>query len=162
MSVTQSCQTLWDSMDCSPPGSSVHGMLQARILEWVAISFTRGSSQPKDPTGVFCLLHWQAGSLALAPPGKLQVPWCDQIKKKKRQTVADGWLWFAHKLYKMEEESQTGQIQDRFRGVGIALLGLRTSWVTKTGWCIHQIQEGTRLYTYRVSANTSPCTPRPV
>ena len=38
--VTQSCPTLCDPMDCSPPGSSVHGILQARILEWVAISFS--------------------------------------------------------------------------------------------------------------------------
>ena len=38
----QSCPTLCDPMDCSPPGSSVHGILQARILEWVAISFSRG------------------------------------------------------------------------------------------------------------------------
>ena len=40
----QSCQTLCDPMDCSPPGSSVHGILQARILGWVAIPFSRGSS----------------------------------------------------------------------------------------------------------------------
>ena len=42
--VTQSCLTLCDPMDCSPSGSSVHGLLQARILEWVAISFSRGQS----------------------------------------------------------------------------------------------------------------------
>ena len=42
--VTQSCPTLFDSMDYSLPGSSVHGIFQARILEWVAISFPRGSS----------------------------------------------------------------------------------------------------------------------
>ena len=42
--VTQSCLTLCNPMDCSPPGSSVHGILQARILEWVAISFSRGYS----------------------------------------------------------------------------------------------------------------------
>ena len=41
--VAQSCPTLRHLMDCSPPGSSVHGILQARILEWVAISFSRGS-----------------------------------------------------------------------------------------------------------------------
>ena len=50
--VTQSCLTLCNPMDCSPPGSSVHGILQARILEWVAISFSRGSSQPRDRTQV--------------------------------------------------------------------------------------------------------------
>ena len=56
--VTKSCQTL-----CSPPGSFVHGTSQARILEWVAISFSRASSQPKDWTCVSCIgrrivYHW--------------------------------------------------------------------------------------------------------
>ena len=50
--VTQSCQTLCDPMDCSLPDSSVHGILEARILEWVAISFSRGSSRPRDRTWV--------------------------------------------------------------------------------------------------------------
>ena len=50
--VTQSCPTLCNSMDCSPPGSSVHGILQVRILEWVAIPFSRGSSQPRDWTHI--------------------------------------------------------------------------------------------------------------
>ena len=45
--VAQSCSTLCNPMDYKPPGSSVHGILQARILEWVAISFSRGSSQPR-------------------------------------------------------------------------------------------------------------------
>ena len=51
-SVAQSCPTLWDSMSCIPAGSSGHGILQARILEWVAISFFRGSSRPRDRTHV--------------------------------------------------------------------------------------------------------------
>ena len=42
------CPTLCDPMDCSPPGSSVRGILQARILEWVAVSSSRGSSRPRD------------------------------------------------------------------------------------------------------------------
>ena len=50
--VAQSSPTLCDPVDCSLPGSSVHGILQARILEWVAISFPRGSSQPRDWTQV--------------------------------------------------------------------------------------------------------------
>ena len=50
--VAQSCPTLCDPMDCSPPGFSVHGILQARILEWVASSFSRGSSRPRDQTQV--------------------------------------------------------------------------------------------------------------
>jgi len=51
-SVAQSCPTLFGSMDCSPPGSSAHGIFQARILEWVAISFSRESSQPRDQTRI--------------------------------------------------------------------------------------------------------------
>ena len=50
--VAQLCPTLCKPMDCSLPGSSVHGILQARILEWAAIPFSRGSSQPKDWTQV--------------------------------------------------------------------------------------------------------------
>ena len=48
--VAQSCPTLCDPMDCSPPGSSIHGIFQARVLEWGAISFYRESSQPRDRT----------------------------------------------------------------------------------------------------------------
>ena len=49
---------LYDPIDCIPPGSSVHGILQARILEWVAISCSRGSSGPRDRTHVFCIGRW--------------------------------------------------------------------------------------------------------
>ena len=51
----QLCPTLCDPINCSPPGSSVHGILQARVLEWVAISFSRGSSQPRDRIRVSCI-----------------------------------------------------------------------------------------------------------
>ena len=47
-SVAQSCPTLCDPTDCSPPGSSGHGILQARVLEWVSISFSGESSRPRD------------------------------------------------------------------------------------------------------------------
>ena len=72
----QSCATLCDPMDYSLPGSSVHGILQARVLEWVAIPFSRGSSQPRDgthiswvPLHLLHLLHWQADSLPLSHLG---------------------------------------------------------------------------------------------
>ena len=45
-------------MDCSPPGSSVHGILQARLLEWVAIYSSRGSSPPRDQTSISCIGRW--------------------------------------------------------------------------------------------------------
>ena len=58
-------------MAYSPPGSSVHGILQAKIPEWVAVAFSRGSSQPRDGTRIASLTSpaLQGGSLALAPPG---------------------------------------------------------------------------------------------
>ena len=54
--VTQSCPTLCNSMDYSSSGSSVHGILQARMLEWAAIPFSRGSSQPRDWILVSCII----------------------------------------------------------------------------------------------------------
>ena len=53
--IAQLCLTLCNPIDCSPLGSSVHGVFQARILEWVAISFSRGSSWPRDQTQVSCI-----------------------------------------------------------------------------------------------------------
>ena len=65
--VAQSCPTLCDPMDCSPPGSSVHGIYQTRILQLVAIPFYRVSSQPRDETSSPVL---QVESLPSEPPGK--------------------------------------------------------------------------------------------
>ena len=56
--VAQLYLTLCDSVDCSPPGFSVHGILQARILEWVAISFSRGSSRPQGSKSWLLLYGW--------------------------------------------------------------------------------------------------------
>ena len=53
--VTQSCPTLCFPVNCSLPGSSIHGILQARILEWVAISFSRVSSRPRDRNRISCI-----------------------------------------------------------------------------------------------------------
>ena len=67
MLITQSCSILCDSMDCSPPGSAVHGILQARILEWIAMPFSREptpGNQPREPSAL------QADSLPSEPPGK--------------------------------------------------------------------------------------------
>ena len=70
--VPKSCPTLCDPMDCSPPGSSVHGILQAGILEWVAISCSRGSSWPRDRTRV----SYTAGRFfTTEPPGKPPNHW---------------------------------------------------------------------------------------
>ena len=67
--VAQSCPTLCDPMDCSLPGSSVHGIFQVRVLEWVAISISRGSSLPGIEPGSPAL--W-SDALPSEPPGKPQ------------------------------------------------------------------------------------------
>ena len=75
--VVLSCLVMSGSLptNCSPPGSSLQGIFQARILEWVAISSPRRSSWPRDQTHVSCIsCIWQADSLLLAPPGKLGSP----------------------------------------------------------------------------------------
>ena len=70
--IAQLCLTISVPMDYSPPGSSVHGILQARILEWVAICFSLESSLPRDQTPLVCIAdRLQADSLPSEPPGKL-------------------------------------------------------------------------------------------
>ena len=75
--VTRSCPTFCNPVYCSPPGSSVHGILQARILEWVAMSFSRGSSQPRIFLGYaglnLHLLHWQLDSFPLSHQGSPRI-----------------------------------------------------------------------------------------
>ena len=65
--VPQLCPTLCDPMNCSPPGSSIYAISQARILEWVAISSSRGFFQPRDWTSTSCLA---GGFFTTEPPGK--------------------------------------------------------------------------------------------
>ena len=88
--ITQSWPTLCDPMNCSPPGSSSHGILQARILEWVAIPFSRGSSQPRDRTPVshtagrfFTVWATREACLKLSETFNLK-----QKKTKKTKTVS--------------------------------------------------------------------------
>ena len=77
-----SCVRLFcDPMDCSLPGSSVHGILQARILEWVAIPFSRGSSRPKDQTQVSCI----AGRFfTIRATRETQINYNSFLKRKKK------------------------------------------------------------------------------
>ena len=69
-SVVQSWPALCPALDCSPPDSSVYELFQARILKWVAISFSRGSSQPKDRTWVSCVSCIAGRCFTTLPPGK--------------------------------------------------------------------------------------------
>ena len=97
----QSCPTLCYPMDCSILGSSVYGILQARILEWVTMPSSRGSSRLRDWTHVsYIYLYWQVGSLPPVPPGKpfflLGVSnYKDRliVKPTYHQTLESAWVW---------------------------------------------------------------------
>ena len=86
----QLCLAFWDPMDCGPPGFSVHGIFQARILAWVGMPSSRGSSQPRDPSRDWssislCLLHWQALVKLLDIKHKNSIKRCyRQLGKKKK------------------------------------------------------------------------------
>ena len=84
----QSSLTLCDPMDCSPPGSSVLEILQARILEWVAVPFSWGSSQPRDQTSVWCLLLQRFRDLLFRiPTVRASVRFFNREKKNLRVTI---------------------------------------------------------------------------
>ena len=91
-SVAQSWLTLCNSMDYRPPGSSVHRISQARILEWVAISFFRGSSKPRDQTFISCITCLGSGFFTTEPPGKY--PGSTRFCKWLYCILFDGWVIF--------------------------------------------------------------------
>ena len=82
--VFRSCLTLCDPMNCSPPGSSVQELLQARILEWVAMPSSGGSSQPRDQTQVSCMAGGFFNTLAIREAHESLLVVKDQL----------GWIYF--------------------------------------------------------------------
>ena len=89
--VAQSYPTLRDPVDCTPPGSSIHGILQARILEWVAISSSRGSSQPRDQIEVSCVAGRRFNLWATREaPQKKPHPWHGSWHVKFTELA---WAW---------------------------------------------------------------------
>ena len=91
----QSCPALCDPMGCSSPGSSVHGMLRARILEWVTIPFSRGSSRPRDRARVSCIAGRFFIIWATAKPLELARP-----------SLSLTWQTFAENLWNYHEQNQ--------------------------------------------------------
>ena len=130
--VAQSCLTLCDPMDCNLPGSSVHGIFQVRILEWVAISSSKGSSQPRDQTCLSLrLLHWQLDSL-------LSEPFClvSDSKLFSKESWSSSFFFpsVSAKLtslrrYLLSSQSLTGTISDWLHHVQ----GGHVEWIT----CLH-------------------------
>ena len=98
-SVAQSYLTLRDPLDCSLPGVSVHGIFQARILEWISISNSRVSSRPRDRTHISCLLHWQAEFLSLHHLGSSSfrhhssfIQCSLSFLAQRKSSFSDGWM----------------------------------------------------------------------
>ena len=79
--VAQSCLTLCNPMDCSLPGCSIHGIFQAIVLEWIAISFSRGSSQPRHWTRVSCIT------------GRCFIPWATREVLKESWVPKNWYFW---------------------------------------------------------------------
>ena len=134
-SAAQSCPTLCDPTDCSSPGSSVHGILQARILEWVAIPFSRGSSQPRDQTQASCIAgrffivwvqyrsHTPQGNSAQVP--ELMNPHTATREKPEPQWRAHLPQWRSSRARKQNSETDSGE-------------GYRAQWrylITLNGTC---------------------------
>ena len=99
----QSCMTLWDLRNCNLPGSSVHGILQETILEWVAVSSSRGSSRPRDQTHVFCISCISGRFFTAEPLGKsLYVLTCTICSwwTLHELSVCPSFIWsFVSKIY---------------------------------------------------------------
>ena len=119
LEVTQSCLTLCDPVDCSLPGSSVHGILQARILEWVAISFSRDLPDPGIKLGSPAL---QADALLSEPLGKpkqmvyiptieyyLAIRWASCVAQSVEHlpTMWETWVQFLGQEIPLEQEMAT-------------------------------------------------------
>ena len=126
-------------MDCSPPGSSVHGILQARILGWVAMPFSRGSSQPGDRTHIsYICLHWQVGKGGHCS-GQESPHWRDDL---------------CAKTWKKRGVSRTlGSFQTEGLEVGVCLAGSGSgevasgSGVNKWRW---ELEDGVKRSPWRV------------
>ena len=112
--VTQSCPILWDPMDCSLPGSSVQGISQARILEWVAISFFRGCTRPRDGTRISCTDRW------------ILYCWASQSVHDNQQWVPSGMTSFRKPF--LTSHFDLGEHLD------LTLIRFLNKWIWTTNW----------------------------
>ena len=110
--VAQSCPTLGDPMDYSLPGSSVHGIFQAVVLEWIAISFSRGSSRPRDRTRVSHIVD------------RRFTVWAT---RKVQHELVD--------KYSSSFSPQVGQLSMVHTGIQLSPVGLNSSW--PHSWNLH-------------------------
>ena len=114
--VAKSCPVLYDPLDCSPPGSSVHGILQERILVWVAMPSSRGSSQPRNWTCLSCIT---GGFLTLW--ATMEAPWYYLAAKLLKLLILE--------LVLVRSCASVPPVSSRWAGVGTGrTLGWADSW----------------------------------
>ena len=156
MLVAQSCLTLFEPMGYSLPGFSVHGIHQARILEWVAIPFSRGSSQPRDWTqvswiaGRFFFTIWKPGK-PLSSKSTLYIRWCVRVGQgsyKIRCFLLAGFLLLGPTL--VEERDQKTRWEEK---------GLSSPWVCPQQWRLLQSYSGSGLHFLSSTLETPPGLP---
>ena len=149
----QSCMTLCDPVDCSPPGFSVHGILQARVLEWVAIASSKGSSQPRGLNlHLLCLLllhcrhtlypvsHWGGLPLSLwLSPLTAPTPWMSLTPWGLRHPLPAAFLWKRQPLELCQGKNSNVWCLPSSRASPVAqmvknLPALQETWVRSLGW----------------------------
>ena len=131
--VVQSYLTLWDPMDCRLPGFSVHGVLQARILRWVAIPFSRGSSLPRDQTQVSC------------PAGRSSTVWA--TKEATCYGILTNVWWHIPIIivsYRIVKQSRLGFSNNFISKLLFGVQSLTITDLTKSSVMSHQIKTNSR------------------
>ena len=142
--IAQLCLTLCNHVDYSPPGSSVHGILQARILEWVAILFSRGCFWPEDRTWVSCIagrfftiwvtretLDYLGGSQIQSQVLLIYKGRRFNTDRREGDVIMEQRLqWYGHKSREANSHQKLKEVRHRFypRDLGLGL-GLWFHWV---------------------------------
>ena len=140
-----SCPALCYPMDCRPPGSSVHRIFQARILEWVAVFFSSGSSQPRDGTHIFCIGRWIPDHWEeCGKPKRTQstiyfsAVWYSNIIQKYSKNIAYN-LFLISCIMSSEEGDREGDCTIRKRSLNSLNLEFKFSWTLITGLRMNKV-----------------------
>ena len=135
--VALSCPTLYNSLDWSPPGSSVHGILQERMQEWVAMPFSRGSSLPRDRTCISCVSCIADGFFTCWNIRKAQSWGRSQQNYSSAQKHALGWLEGKVKHDADEKNTSSETKRELILQEYLFKKGLIYSNIERTGYQIH-------------------------
>ena len=153
--VAQSCPTLFDPMDCSLPGSSVHGIFQAGVLEWVAISYSRGSSRPRDRTQIShivgrCFIVWVTkNGILLSHKKEWNFVICRDVDGPRgchtewsKSEIEKQISFISTYLWNIEKQYRWWYLQRRNRDIDVEnkcmdIKGKSKGWEELGGWDLH-------------------------